>query len=221
MKNLKRIVFFLLLSNFVVTVFAQTPPDFDAIKKEISKKKSEFFYEDLMNRYKSGDTSLTNTDFHYLYYGYTFQPQFAPYDRCAALDKQKPYFNKEELTLQDCDSIIKYAEICLDFFPFDIRQMNNLGYVYIVKEQFTEATFWLRRANSILETILASGEGTTKESALYVITVTHEYDILEALQLRSTTQSLIQNKYDYMEVSANDRNIKGLYFNIECFFGKF
>ena len=45
MKNLKRIVFYLLLSNFVVTVFAQTPPDFDAIKKEISKKKSEFFYE--------------------------------------------------------------------------------------------------------------------------------------------------------------------------------
>ena len=57
MKNLKRIVFLLLFSSLVFTVFAQTPPDFDAIKKEISKKKSEFFYEDLMNRYKSGDTS--------------------------------------------------------------------------------------------------------------------------------------------------------------------
>ena len=127
---MKTLTTLLLLFAFL-PIFGQTTeirvPDFDEIEKEISKRNSDFYYPDLMNRFQRGDETLTSEDFHYLYYGYVFQEAYQPYWRCSEAQKIKPYFTKEQLTTTDCDSIIKYAQICLSGFSQGCMMSINLA----------------------------------------------------------------------------------------------
>ena len=49
-------------------------PDDDAILQEIINSDSPYNYTALFTRYMAGDTTLTPKEYHYLYYGYAWQP---------------------------------------------------------------------------------------------------------------------------------------------------
>ncbi len=48
---------------------------------------SPFYYTSLMMRYNAGDETLTDEDYHYLYYGYAYQESYKPLDANPDLDK--------------------------------------------------------------------------------------------------------------------------------------
>ena len=48
---------------------------------------SPFYYPSLMMRYNAGDETLTDEDYHYLYYGYAYQESYKPLDSNPDLDK--------------------------------------------------------------------------------------------------------------------------------------
>ena len=50
-------------------------PDFVKIEAEIKNENSNFYYPKLFERYLKGDTTLTVEDYHYLYFGYSFQDE--------------------------------------------------------------------------------------------------------------------------------------------------
>ena len=54
-------------------------PDNDFIFAEINSTASQYYYPNLMMRYEAGD-ALTDNEYHFLYYGYAFQPQYKPLD---------------------------------------------------------------------------------------------------------------------------------------------
>ena len=77
------------------TGFAQlnnfTRPDFKTIEAAIKDKNSPLFYSKLMERYKNNDTTLTNEEYRYLYYGYSFQTEYSPYGRPSQSDAIKKH----------------------------------------------------------------------------------------------------------------------------------
>ena len=65
---------------------AKVPVESD-IKARIEDPASEQYYPNLRLRYEQADSTLTADDYHYLYYGYAYQPQYRPLETNPALDR--------------------------------------------------------------------------------------------------------------------------------------
>ena len=67
---------------------AKIPVEEDIIRQTLDSE-SPYYYPNLMLRYQSGDDSMTEEDYHYLYYGYAYQDAYKPLN--ANSDMDKPY----------------------------------------------------------------------------------------------------------------------------------
>lgn len=189
-------------------------PDYKQIKKNVSQKNSKNFYSDLMFRWKNLDTTLNYDEFIHLYYGYVFQDTYAPYYTCPYDEKLKGYMNKESLTTEEVDSVIKYSELSIDMFPFDLRKFELLVYANRLKEDSLTAERYKRMLFAMIDVILSTGDGQECSSGFHVISISHEYYILNLYGFNINSQALIDN-CDYLELEENRQGVKGIYFNVE------
>lgn len=194
-------------------------PDYDAIKKEIEDSSSIFYYPKLMARLVNFDTTLATVDYRHLYYGYIYQSAYKPYWNSPDEQKLLKYYRSEEVKAKDYDEIISLATHSINEFPFDLRQMNFLGYIYHLKGNEDMARKVSYRFQGILTAIMSSGDGATCETGFHVISVSHEYVLLNMFQFQTKSQAL-QGDCDYLSVVKDHRNIDGIYFNIKKLFEK-
>jgi len=189
-------------------------PNYDSIESQIADSNSIFYYPKLLQRYNDRDTSLDLDEYRYLYFGYTFQPQYEPYWRSPYEEQLVEYYRKPQIKEKEYDEIIRLASLSLKDFPFDLRQMNFLAYVYQLKGDMKTANRLRYIFGGIIDAILSSGDGMKCETGMHVISTSHEYVILNLFQFEFTSQSLTKDFCDYMQVEKDKRNIEGLYFNI-------
>jgi hypothetical protein len=189
-------------------------PDYKAIENEIKDKNSTFYYPQLMERLVKSDTLLTREDYRHLYFGYVFQPGYNAFWRSPNDKKMKEYYQKATLETQDYDKIIKLINQSLEGFPFDLKQLNFLSYIYHLKGEDELAEKTSKKFHNIVATILSSGDGKKCESGFHVLLVEHEYMLLNILELTSTGQSLT-GKCDYLSFEKGKYKIDAIYFNIE------
>ncbi len=219
MYPLKKIIPLLLI--IVATVshaqdVTYSAPDFDEIEKSVRDFDSQYYYPRLMNRYLQGDTAFTDKELTYLYYGYTYQEDYDPYRdiKYHTVDIDDLY-NKESHTAAECDTIIKYAQLVLDDFPFEFRQMNMLAYAYAQKGDTQTSAFWNNRMRRLLNVILHTGDGIKPETAWYVISSVHEYDIIYCLGLLPTGYTFVEPMYDFIDIKpVAGKKEEGYYFNV-------
>ncbi|MHC0441508.1 DUF4919 domain-containing protein [Flavobacterium sp. 3-210] len=209
---------FILLFSFGINAFAQEldfkAPDYKQIEKEIQDKKSAFYYPKLMDRLAKNDTLMTQDDFRYLYFGYIFQPKYNAFWRSPDEIKLREYYNKEKLETTDYNEIIKLANHTLTDFPFDLKQLNYLAYIYHLKGDDQAAKITSYKFHNIMNAILSSGDGKKCETGFHVLLVEHEYVMLNLFELESKGQSLVGN-CDYLSFEKGKYNVDGVYFNIE------
>lgn len=216
---MKRGLLVTLFVLFITAAFAQDfefkVPDYKQIQKEVQNKKSVYYYPLLKERLSRYDASLTAADFQYLYYGYIFDKDYDPYRNFSKEDDLALYLNREVLDPKDYDKIIELTKSAIQEFPFDIRMMNILAYLYHLKGDEEQSKKVSAIFHGILNTIMHSGDGVTCETGFHVIVVGHEYVLLNMLELNNTGQSLVGN-CDFIEIATTETfKIKGLYFNIE------
>lgn len=194
------------------------PPNYKKIEKRIKKKKSPFHYDKLMSRYQSGDTTLTNEEFRHLYYGFQFQDAYAPYG--GAIDFKSnlnAILRKDTLSDLDLTDIVRYSDSLLAANPFDISTMQYQMYALEELEQYVRFEKVRNQFIGVVRAIMSSGNGSSKEEAMYVIFINHEYAMLNILGFTfGGKQSLVDARYDYLEVEENDANLEGLYFDISA-----
>lgn len=215
---MKKIQFLLFLFLISYSSFSQENtleiPNYKLIEKNIKDKKSDFYYPKLMARYELSDTTMTLEQKRHLYYGYTFQPKYDPYKQSEASEKLSKVINKEILSPEDLVEIIKLSNQALKENPLDIRSLNYKLYSLEQQQKTDELQKNLIKLEIIVDALVSSGDGISKETAFYVIDTTHEYDLLAMFGFRyAGEQSLIEH-YDYLTVAKNDDNIKGLYFDV-------
>lgn len=189
-------------------------PDYELIKKNIQDKSSDYYYPKLLNRLVANDSLLTNEDYNHLYFGYVFDPKYNVFSQSPDEEKLSVYYRSEKLDEKDYDKIIQLAEHSLSVYPFDLRPMNYLGYIYHLKGDEVAAKNISKRFNKILEIILSTGNGLKCETGFHVISVSDEYILLNALKLETKSQSLTGN-CDYLAFEKGAYKIDGIYFNIE------
>ena len=204
-----------------VTINAQTTttvgksPDMEKIR-DFAKDSRK--YKKLMDRYENNDKSLTVDEYRQLYFGYIFQPEYSPYDKTDYSKSISTLYYKEHLNRLDCDSIIKYAELSLEEDPFDLQQMNYLIYAYQTKKKHNLAKHWQTRLNNIVNAILSTGTGDKAESAWHVISIPHEYALINFINPNYIVdhQEFVEPYYDYIILKKlTDNSPTGFYFNIQ------
>lgn len=219
MRRIKDIII-LLLAVTVASVQAGgaefAVPDFDAIERETRDFDSQYYYPRMMDRYLGGDTAFTDKELTYLYYGYTYQEDYDPYrDVKYHTSEVDGIYNKEGHTPAECDTIIKYARLVLDDFPFEFRQMNMLSYAYAQKGDMQKSAFWNTRMRRLLNVILRTGDGLNPETAWYVISSVHEYDIIYCLGLLPAGYTFVEPMYDFIDIKpGSGKKEEGYYFNV-------
>ncbi len=215
-KNLPLLLFFL----FTFLALAQeqkfTKPNYKKIKKEIKKEKSPFYYPKLFQKFLEGDSIMTIKEKRHLYYGFIFHKKYAPYGGNSYLDSVTDLYRKEKHSPGDLKKIVRFADSVLNKKPFDLRAIYYQIYAY---DQLGDQNNFKKKVtqfNTLIEAILSSGDGLSKETAYYVICVSHEYVLLNILGFKfGGGQQLIEH-YDYLKLADNEYGIEGLYFDVSA-----
>lgn len=193
----------------------QDKPDYREIGTQIADSNSIFYYPRLYGRYLASDRRLIVEDFRYLYYGYTFQDVYVPYADSEYRKNLAVFYNKKEISKIDRDQMIKYANLILKSFPFDLRALQILDYAYYKNGDHDKSYNAEFKRKMIIRAIRTTGTGLIKNSGIHVIDDSHKFDLINAMGLRyNGKQQITSNVCEFMGVSENDKRISGLYFNV-------
>ncbi len=215
------LIFSIFMMGFAGSLYSQEmdyqKPDYDQIEKEVKDSVSLFYYPYLMERFENADVTLTKEDFRHLYFGYLFHKNFKPYRRSPHKEELLKYYQAEEIKTEDYDEIIRLATLCVSDVPFDLSSMNFLAYVYYLKGDMEMEEKISFKFSGILDAIISSGNGKSCKTAFHVISVDHEYVVLNVFQLKSKSQALTKDLCDCITIKGQKENV---YFNVKQFFGK-
>ena len=198
-------------------------PDLEEIRSRVTDINDEYYYPKLRKIYQQNDTVMTPEQYRYYYLGYLFQEDFNPYrvSQFSAIPDSLSF--KQNHTSQECDSIIKYAELSLDDNPFDLKQMSFLIYALNMKKKHMRAKIWQYRLENILNTIKNTGTGENPDSAWYVISPEHEYALINAMNYTAVGYDGSIPGIDYISVKIDvpkgqrqrGKVHEGFYFNVK------
>jgi hypothetical protein len=221
MKNLLIPLLFIIALTAVAQDKKFSPPDYKKIKKIIADKQSDSYYPKLMERFNKADSSLTPDDFRTIYYGYLFTDAFSPFPSSLYSDSLHPILQKDTLFNSDYLQLIKFEKLILAECPFNIRDLNILSFSYSQIGDDSSAYKTLFKLDRVIKTILSTGDGRKEETAWHVISVSHEYDILNVLGFTfGDGQSLTTKGCDYLQVQDNEYHVKGFYFDVNMLLEK-
>jgi len=209
----------MLLPPFVT---AQTAPDNELIFKEISDGASQYYYPNLLGRYLSGDTTLTENDFRYLYYGYAFQDAYRPLDPAPkAVDNLFALFGADTSPNFDgCLALAQAGEEALKVDPFNMQIINILMFAYgSVDAKNTERINYFRFRN-IINTIKSSGTGLTEQSPWHALPFATVNDLLSVMDLQPMKRMMVSRRVEYVPLLVRNGNVKGYYFDFGRVYSK-
>lgn len=193
-------------------------PDLDSIKAASTDPDSEFYYPTLLKSFMANDTTMTDQQFQYFYYGTLFQEDYDPYRGVFSpkqLDVLKPIYQKTSQSRSERQMMLDYAIAAIEDNPVNIQQLVHRVYTYEKNGKFDLAKIWQYKLNHILLVIASSGIGTEPETARVVVYPEHEYDLLNLAGFTATGQRFEAPYYDYISVNPrNNNDPAGFYFDI-------
>lgn len=202
---------------------AQQAPDDDDIFARTLDSESPYYYPSLMMRYTSGDTTLTATDYYYLYYGYAFSESYRPLlpikaedDMLAVLER----INQDSIRYDDMVEVIRCAEEVMQRDPFSPRNLNFLVYAYGTIGDTLNERINYDRLTKVLATIGASGTGRTEKSPMHVLRFEHAADWLAAEGKSVLKRLVVSRTSEYITVAdeTGHPESKGYYFDFSRVF---
>lgn len=213
----KKYLFFIVLCafNMLKAQGIMSKPNYKKIEKEIVDKKSKFYYATLLDRFIKADSTLTSMDNHYLYYGYSFHKKYNPYQPSEKTDELNSILSNEDVSKIDFEKALKISEEMIIENPFNLRAYNTMLYILENKKDKNYFNRIMFRMNCIIDAIMNSGDGKSVDNPIYVIEVSHEYDIINIIGLQyGGEQSLVKSGIDFLKLKDNKFGLKGLYFDV-------
>ena len=226
--------FFLLIIALLATVAMKAQagdkaPDYNAIQQMM--KEDPQLYPSLESRFLRVDEELAVKDLRILYYGKVFRDDYSPYkqfewtagiNKIMSMEAVKPAVLKKEL--KNIDQAISDNPVSLECILIKYVICNKLFGI-----DSKELEYAAMQATMLLDAILSTGDGQSKESAIHVITTSDEHTLMQIAGISWKSQSLLENEgqfYDCFELSDNPTaldvapigDFEKLYFNITpCF----
>ena len=181
------------------------------------------YYPDLLNRIKQRDTTLSEKEYTYLYYGQVFQDNYKPYAAGLTTSGLGKKYQKGKFK-----TVMKESREILNSDPLNLLAMEYM--IGAASQWNKEDTVKMYSAmySGIVAAIMKSGNGRTLEDPLVIARVSDEYSVLRYLGLSSTGQALMSNDQgmvDRQSIAKKQPKVKGqkkykeIYFNITMPFG--
>jgi len=212
-ENMKRLL--LLLLFLPAAAAAQHAPDNDEVLARIIDNTSPQYYPRLMERYMSGDTTLTLDDYHYLYYGFVFDDNYRPLEsdpsRMAVLEIFAATEDPDSLQLL---SIAAAARKVMQHDPFSPQNLNIMTFAYGKLGDRENERINYDRFTKVMQTIEASGTGRREESPWHVLTFQHAADFTAWRGCEILRRQVRSRSVEYIQLKLKDKDgNKGYYFD--------
>ena len=189
-------------------------PNYRELRVSIQNSKGPNYYPSLMRRYVENDTTLTLEQYRALYYGYTLQEDFVPYkqERTALFDIRRSLVETNGAQ-KTCSEAINLSKSALEDNPFDLLAISTMSFAYRQLRDTVSYRLWNDKQDALLDAIVSSGDGESEESAIHVIDLEHEYEVLNRMGLQIDADSLCNDHVEYLKVMPNAEEVRGVYFN--------
>lgn len=191
-------------------------PNYNQIKKNIAQKSSNLYYPKLVAKFNNADTTMTLDEKRHLYYGFIHQKGYSPYTRSDYTDSLRITLRKKTYNTSDLNNIVKYSDSLLVHNPLSLKAIN---YKMYAEKQMKDSINHLKaytKMRIITDAMLSSGDGHSKETAFYVISPTHEYNLLNLLGYKFGGKQNVIDNFEYLTLKENEYEVKGLYFDISA-----
>ena len=146
----------LLLSLLVPALAAAGVPDEDMILDRTMDAQSAFYYPALMMRYNAGDETLTDEDYHYLYYGYAYRDEYKPLAVNPDLDKMLMLASGIDPDKPDratLETMVSVGNDALKRDPFSPKILNLMSFAYGALGDNEQEKAWSDRMNGVIRTV--------------------------------------------------------------------
>jgi hypothetical protein len=191
--------------------------DFDLIKSQTQDTTSTFYYPVLIQKFLQFDTTLTDKEFCYIYYGNVFTDKYNPYGTGEDEKKFMEFYKQEKF-----QEAIPFGLNTLIDNPVNLKILYKMLVCYHKLGDKITAKKYANLYFGLLNEIYKSGDGKSIETAFVVIKVNDEYQVLNDLELQSKGQALLSNgPTDRLSIDTkNQKKVKGrkkiseLYFNV-------
>ena len=189
-------------------------PDYERIKLNIENKESNFYYPSLWDRFQQGDSTMTIEETQHLYYGYVFNKNYSPYSSAHNAEKVNAILNKENPTQKEWKKLVSLLNTSLKVEPFHCRYLYYQEIAYNALNKPAEADRNIKKIQNILNSLISTGDGLSKETAIHVITVPSEYDYLFFNNLSMRMQALVSGGYDILYLEPNEEGLEEMWFDV-------
>ena len=210
----------LLLSLLVPALAAAGVPDEDMILDRTMDAQSAFYYPALMMRYNAGDETLTDEDYHYLYYGYAYRDEYKPLASNPDLDKMLLLIagiDPDKPDVTTLETLISLGNDALARDPFSPKILNMMSFAYGALGDKVREKAYADRMNGVIRAILASGDGFTEKTPRHVLMFDHALDVLAAEDLPYGKARIISRTVEFVPLLApyvvDGKKRKGFYFD--------
>ncbi|UKB83371.1 DUF4919 domain-containing protein [Chryseobacterium sp. MEBOG06] len=180
----------MIFSLFSFCIFAQNI-NRDSIKINVQNENSNFYYEKLIYKFKFDPTTLSDEEVKNLYYGKNFSKYKTSFFDADYLDFTKN-FGQGNLK-----KAIIYGEKYIEKDPTNSEVLTYMVVAYRNKDKEAKNYYlYALQSKTLVDCILKSGDGKTKETAIKVNSVGEEYLIASILgkNIRAFKRTSIMQK---------------------------
>lgn len=214
---MKRLLFLLLL---IPALAAAKAPDEELILERTMDAASPYYYPALLMRYNAGDTTLTDEDYYYLYYGFAYRDEYKPLATNPDLDKMLMLMgglDPDNPNVESLEGIVTFGTEALKRDPFSPTILNTLSYACGALGDREREKAYATHMNGILRTILASGDGFTQKTPRHVLMFSHALDALAAEGFTCGKARIVSRTVEFVPLAVpyvvEGKKRKGYYFD--------
>jgi len=205
----------------LITVVAQAQstdivaPDYTSIEKNITNADSPLFYPKLFERYSNADTTMTMEEKRHLYYGYALTKDYAPFSRTQAEKELYELLVQKNPGAAEYEKVLEHTATILQNYPYSLRMKDYRIYCFKELGRIKEAEHEMAQKEIIIDAVLSSGDGKSKDSSLHVINPVNEYEFIDLIGFEySGKEYLLENQFDYLVLNENSYSQQGMYFDV-------
>ena len=197
---------------------AKVPVEEDIVAKT-SDPDSPFYYTSLMMRYNAGDETLTDEDYHYLYYGYA-QESYKPMEANPDLDKLLMLasgLDPDNPLAETLDAMLYVGEDALARDPFSPKILNLMAYAHGALGNKLQEKMYYNKVKGVLRAIEDSGDALTQKTPRHILMFDHALDVMASEGYTYGKSRIISRTVEFIPFTAprmvGDKKRKGLYYD--------
>jgi|GEM_PF-5799588 len=189
-------------------------PDISAIKKIVSKKKSDQYYPLLYARMLRPAETITAEEFKLLYYGYSFTPSYDLRDSVMT-DKSYELLLAATTDSTAIDKLADHVDSLLRQRAIDPQLLFFKAYCSMILGQKEEAELWRARCLGIVDVIRRSGDGLSCKSSWHLLYPAHHIYVLESYDEVPDGKQWYEGKCWRTGLRDYEQFAKAPYFNVD------